>query len=365
MIKYQAKIIITGGGTGGHLFPGIAIAEEFRSRDQNTGILFAGTGNAFEKRVLGQRGFALKAISAKGLKGMGIMAKIKSILTIPAGMLDAFKIIRSFQPDMIIGMGGYSSGPVILTAWLMGVKTAIHEQNTIPGITNRILSRIVARIFISFERTGNFPDKKKTLLVGNPVRKGFLCKSSDHKTPSEKKTFTILITGGSQGAHGINMAMLDALPSLSEKKDLLCFHQTGADDEKILTDAYLKNKIKHQVKCFFDNMDTLYSQSDLIICRSGATTIAEITAMGKAALFVPYPFAADNHQEFNARAMEEKNAAIMIVERDLTGIKLSARIDFLRKDSSQLTRMEKCSKELGHPMAAANIVNDCLKGINK
>jgi len=381
------NIIITGGGTGGHLFPGIAIAEEFKLQNSKNNILFAGTGNQFERTVLKNK-FNITAISAMGIKGMGIKAKINSILTLPKGVLDSFKIIKRFKPNMIIGMGGYSSGPVILTAWFLGIKTAIHEQNIIPGITNKILSHIVNIIFISFASTKLLNKNSKTIVVGNPVRKGFLQKVSQEKTSEKEqdndknRLFTVLITGGSQGAHSINLAIIDALGYLKNNKKINFIHQTGKADVKLTTDAYIKSNIQHTVQPFFNSMDNLYKKADLIICRAGATTIAEITAMGKAAIFIPFPFAADNHQEFNAKALVDKNAALMILEKELitneitdeitdklsgslngkfTGKKLADKIILFLENRSELKKIEVNSKKFGNANATTNIVNSCFK----
>lgn len=369
MNQFPVNIIITGGGTGGHLFPGIAIAEEFKLRNNKNNILFAGTGNEFEKRILKEK-FTLKTVRSMGIKGMGVKAKIKSILTIPKGMLDSFKIIRNFKPDMVIGMGGYSSGPVILTAWLLGIKTAIHEQNTIAGITNRILGPIVDIIFTSFAKTKALAENNKLIISGNPVRKVFLQTKKIRKDLNSSKdiSFTVLITGGSQGAHSINLAMIDALQYLKNKENIYFIHQTGKADAPKITKSYIKNGIKHTVQPFFNNMDELYQKANLIICRAGATTIAEITAMGKAAIFIPFPFAADNHQECNAKALVDNNAAFMILEKNLldenkkfNGKKLMEKIILLSEKKDELKTLEKNLKKFGKNDAAKVIVDQCYK----
>ena len=363
------RILITGGGTGGHLFPGIAIAQEFQHRNAANRILFVSSGNPLERSVLAKAGFELGCITAAGIKGRGIWNQLKSSLKIPIGILESMQIIKKFGPDLAIGLGSYSAGPVIIGAWLQQIPTVVHEQNLLPGITNRILSRFAKRIYISFENTGSRLPSKKVLWTGNPVRRELLA-SADRSQNGKKnaggnRLFTILIIGGSQGAHRINMAIIEALPDLKEKEHLHFVHQTGATDAEMVSEAYRGNQIGCTVQPFFDNMAELYSQTDLLICRAGATTVAEITALGKAVIFIPFPYAADDHQVFNARSLTDKGAAEMINEKDLNGKILSEKIAYYAAHPAALNDMAARARRFGRPDAAKLIVDDCYRLIDE
>lgn len=366
MNKRSLDIIIAGGGTGGHLFPGIAIAEAFMARDSKNRILFVNTGNPFEMSVLSERGFNRKTITAEPIKGRGILQKTGALLKIPKGIYEAIRILKKFNPDLVVGMGSYSSGPMIMGAWILGIATVIHEQNIFPGITNRVLAPFADRIYISFENTKALLDPEKTHLTGNPVRKDILkCEMAKEKSGIEDNLrdhpFSILVLGGSQGAHGINMAVIDALKDLEEKDTYFFVHQTGALDEKKVKDAYMIHGISARVQPFFNDMCHQYEKADLIICRAGATTVAEIAVIGKGAIFVPYPFAADNHQVLNAQALVDKGGAEMILEKDLSGRVLAEKISYYASNSNALELMAKKSKEVSRPDAAEIIVDDCYR----
>jgi UDP-N-acetylglucosamine--N-acetylmuramyl-(pentapeptide) pyrophosphoryl-undecaprenol N-acetylglucosamine transferase len=357
---------VAGGGTGGHLFPGITIAEEFISRHQQNRVLFVSTGNQFEQNTLAQLGYPLKTISVAGLKGQGLWKKFKSLSIVPVGVWQSMAILKSFKPDLVLGVGSYAAGPMVLAAWLKRIPVVLHEQNILPGITNRVLSRFARRIYVSFENTsGGFaPDKVQ--VTGNPVRKEILLAAGEDppdqiSAPSLEPPMRLFILGGSQGAHAINMAMIDALPSIKEKKRLRIIHQTGTADESQVKTAYASHGIEAVVKSFFQDMDRQYHSADLIICRAGATTVAEITAIGKAALFIPFPFAADDHQKLNAEALTSRGAAEMIEEKDLTAVKLADRINHYAQRPDSLARMSGEAKRLGKPEAAHRIVEDCYQ----
>ena len=364
------RVIIAGGGTGGHLFPGIAIAMEFIAKDPENSILFVGTGNSFEKSTVGKAGFNHKSITAEGIKGRGFFKTMRSLFKIPKGMFESFKIIKGFNPHIVVGVGGYSAGPVILTAWLIGVKTALHEQNIIPGITNRILARFAGRIYISFEGTKLPAAFGKTLVAGNPLRREIINAAKDAakadivSDSGYQKPFTVLVLGGSQGAHSINMAIGEALSHIKAKEQYLFLHQTGASDEKRVAGFYAQNGIPCIVKPFFDNMAKRYGQADLIICRAGATTVAEVTAMGLGAIFIPFPFAADDHQAKNARALSDAGAAEIITETDLNGKMLAERIEYFAGHAGELHKMASAAKKFSRPEAAEIIVNDCYRIVN-
>ena len=282
------KVIIAGGGTGGHLFPGIAMAEEFLRRDQTSSILFIGTKRGLEKRVLGEMGFHLLTLDVEGIKGKGIAKALTAILKIPRSLVASYRLIRTFRPDIVIGVGGYASGPAVMTARLMGIKTAIAEQNALPGITNRILGRIVDRIFLTFPETKKWFPERKIILSGNPVRAAFL--RGPRQAEKKAGKFTLLIFGGSQGAHSINMAVLDSLPYLDKiKEKLKVIHQTGSADIDSIKLHYQSRGIDAEVLPFIMDMAQAFRSADLLICRAGATSIAEITASAPIRSRLPCP----------------------------------------------------------------------------
>lgn len=366
------KIIIAGGGTGGHLFPGIAIAQEFKIKDNSAQMLFVGTEKGIESRVVPSEEFEIRYISAEGLKGRGILKKMKSVCKIPIGIIQSIKILNSFRPDIVIGVGGYASGPVCAASFLLGYPLVIQEQNLFPGFTNRIIGRFADLIFTSFEETEKFFNKEKVHLTGNPIRKGIAEFESEdkvfelkfHAEASSLKPlkFTLLIFGGSQGAHSINKAMVDGLEYLAKFKDsVFIIHQTGITDLEFVKKSYEKMGFESEVVPFINNMADSYKKADLVICRAGATTISEITACGKAAVLIPFPFAVNNHQEMNARVLKDNGAAEMIIERDLNGEVLANKILFLMQSRTRLLEMERESKKMGKPDAAKEIVEYCHK----
>ena len=359
------RVVMAGGGTGGHLFPGIAIAREFISRNPATRIIFISTGNPLEKTVLSRAGFELQSIQVAGIKGRGVWNQIKSVLQIPGAILAARGLLRNFAPDLIVGLGSYSAGPVVMGAWLMRVPIAIHEQNILPGITNRILARFADRIFISFENTQSRFSPRKVYWTGNPVRRELLdivASSNETVAPAaDRKKFTVLIIGGSQGAHQINKVMIEALKLLRDADRLHFVHQTGEADEKTVREAYDQTSISATALAFFDNMAEQYCQADLVICRAGATTVAEITAMGKAAIFIPFPYAADDHQTLNAADLANAGAAELIPEKELAAEMLGTKIMHYMENPQELDGMAAKAREYGRPEAAQNIVDDCYR----
>lgn len=361
-------VVIAGGVTGGHLFPGIAIAQAFMEKDPENKILFISSGNAFEQSALSRAGFALKAIPVMGIKGKGLKNQIGAVFCLPKSIWHALYHLKRFAPDLVIGMGCYSAGPVAVAARLMGVRLVLHEQNILPGITNRILSPFADRIYLSFENRNTGFNPNKVRYSGNPVRKEFT-QPEDRKTelpendPDRKKPFTVFIVGGSQGAHSINAAVIEALAGIRHKKDYFFIHQTGIADEREVSLAYERHGIKAEVAPFFDRMAPRYREAHLIICRSGATTVAEISALGKAAIFIPFPHAADNHQTLNARALADAGAAEMIPEACLSGQLLARRVEHYAENPRALSKMENIGRKYGRPEAAEFIVNDCYSGL--
>lgn len=358
------NVVIAGGGTGGHLFPGIAIAEEFLKRNAETGIVFIGTDKGIESRLLGGLGYKLKKIDIEGVKGRGIKALLKVIYQIPKSLWQSRRILKQDNPDMVIGVGGYASGPAVLAAHFMNIPTAIAEQNAIPGVTNKILGHVADRIFITYAQTQEFFPREKVLLSGNPVRAFLTAGTADGRKATHD--WHLLIFGGSQGAEAINKSVMDMLPHLQTLKDgITILHQTGLRQMEDMKKAYEKFGIRAVVKDFIVDMARAYAEADLIICRAGATSLAEITAAGKAAILIPYPWAANDHQLKNAQALEKEGAAHMIREKDLTGSKLFDLVKNLLTDEGKRRTMENRSLAMGKPHAAAAIVDSCIQFINE
>ena len=367
------RILIAGGGTRGHLFPGIAIAEAFMARDPGNRILFVGTGRPLEISVLSERGFPHETITAEGIKRVGLWNQTLSILKIPKGICESIRILRRFRPDMVIGVGGYSAGPMVIAAWLLGIKILLQEQNIVPGITNRVLSWFAHRIYVSFpDSTSEFRHPEKVRVTGNPVRREIrecIWNGTTSGTdtgigtgqPETKKPFTVLIIGGSQGARAVNQALMNALPYIKDKGRFIFIHQSRAEDETEVRAAYAHQGIACVVRPFFNDMAKLYQHADMVICRAGATTVAEITAMGKPAIFIPYPYAADNHQVLNARTLADADAAEMILQDDLRPEILAEKIEHYAENPERLEIMASCAKKLDRPNAAELIVNDAIE----
>ena len=348
------RIILAGGGTGGHLFPGVAVAHEFQRRDRQNEILFVGTERGIESRVLPKEGFKLETLPIKGLKGRGLRGFIDAAYGVPLSLLQAFGIIRRFRPDRIIGLGGYASGPVLLAGKLVGVRCAIIEQNLRPGFTNKLLARWVDQVFTAYTNSRDFFPGARVVNTGNPVRWRKL-----PEVPKRDK-FSLLIFGGSLGARRLNFAAIEALKKLTDLKgELFLLHQTGDLDYAAVREAYAALPFEVQVTPFIDRMDEAYAQADLLLCRSGATTVAELTAFGKAAILVPYPYAIYDHQRGNAEALKDRGAADMILDQDLNGEILSERIRGYISDRSRIERMAAGARAMGRLDAAARIVDEC------
>ena len=355
------KIIIAGGGTGGHLFPGIAIAEAFMKRDTAADILFIGTERGIEKRVLAPLGYRLSLLDVEGIKNRGWMKALGAFLKIPGSMGQSYRILKAFSPHVVIGVGGYASGPAVLMARIMGIPTAVAEQNALPGVTNRILGRFVNRVFLSFPDKDHWFPAGKTLVTGNPVRESFR-EAVRKKVPEEKRDrFSLLIFGGSQGAHIINLAVMEALADLEViKNSLMIIHQTGTNDYDQVAAAYAARGFTADVRPFITDMPAAYQQADLLICRAGATTVAEITATGKAAILIPFARAVHDHQTKNAEVLVSAGAAQMIVEADLNGKRLADVIRTLQANPETVAEIENMSLKLGNWGAAADIVEACI-----
>jgi UDP-N-acetylglucosamine--N-acetylmuramyl-(pentapeptide) pyrophosphoryl-undecaprenol N-acetylglucosamine transferase len=348
------RVILAGGGTGGHLFPGLAVAREFQQRDAMTEILFVGTEQGIEARVLPREGFKLETITVKGLKGRGVRGLVDALYGVPASLVQSFGIVRRFDPDFIIGLGGYASGPLLLAGKMKRVRCAIMEQNLYPGFTNRILARLMDRVFTSYHQTAGYLPGAKVLETGNPVRW--------RRLPDVKKNqkFTLLVFGGSAGAHRLNVAVVDALGRLTDLAPRLqVTHQTGQADFAAINRAYDSLPFEAEVMPFIDKMDEAYVKADLVLCRAGATTVAELTAFGKAAILVPYPYAIYDHQRRNAEALQDREAAEMILDQELDGEVLAARVRSYVSDPARIVAMGAAARALGKAEASVRIVDEC------
>ncbi len=355
------RCVIAGGGTGGHLFPGMAIAEAFVEREKGNEILFIGTEKGIEARILPGGKFPLRTIKAKPIQGKSLLEKVKAIWSLPMAISEAYSILRKFQPQLVLGVGGYASGPTLLAAFFLGIKRAIQEQNVMPGMTNRILKWFSQRIFVSFEEAKEYFPDKKTVVTGNPIRKEFFASlKKDKEKMKEKGRFTLLIFGGSAGAHRINQTMIEALSHLQGiKSSLKIIHQTGKEDLGFVSEAYREKGFDALVGPFFEDMATYYQVSDLVICRSGASTVAELAICGKAALLIPYPYAAHHHQLINAKKLVDLGAARMILDQELNGRVIAQNILQLYDHPEERVRMEETIQRLGKPRAAEEIVDHC------
>jgi len=360
------RLLIAGGGTGGHLFPGMAVAEEFLARDPSNEVLFVGTAHGIEARAVPASGYRIELITSAGIRGKGIFSQIRGAVMMLYGYALSRRILKSFRPDMVLGVGGYASLPMVLAAKGMQIPCYIHEQNAIPGMTNKLLARFAGQVFITLEESDRFFPKEKILLTGNPLRRQILdMVAADRHEPlysAPKPTFRLFIFGGSQGAHAINTAMIAALPHLADLSGRLeICHQTGEADYADVRAAYGGSGIQSSVQPFISDMAAEYHSADLIICRAGATTIAEVTACGKACLFIPFPHAVDDHQRRNAEALLKKQACFMLLERELSGESLAATIRELMDAPEKLRHMGDAAFGLARLDAAKIIVDEMLK----
>ena len=321
------KVVIAGGGTGGHLYPGIAIARELL-KERGNEVLFVGTEQGIEAKVLPKEGLEVRFISVGKLKGMKLLSSIKTVMTLPLSILQSVSLLREIKPAVVIGVGGYSSGPVALAAWLLRVPLLIVEPNSYAGLANRMLGKVADRVILCFPGGGRlkFFPKKKTTNTGPLVRKGIELGNRDDAIRGfglEQGRFTVFVMGGSGGAHAINMAMKEAARYLKEAPNVQILHQTGEKDAGAVTAGYQEAGLKAVVLPYIHDMAGAYAAADLVVSRSGATTVAELSVCGKRAVLVPFPFAADNHQEYNARALADRGSADVIVQKDLTAERLA------------------------------------------
>jgi UDP-N-acetylglucosamine--N-acetylmuramyl-(pentapeptide) pyrophosphoryl-undecaprenol N-acetylglucosamine transferase len=350
------RVVIAGGGTGGHLFPGIAVARELLRREPETRVTFAGTARGIESRVVPREGFELDLLRSAGLKATSIAARVRGLGLLPLSGVDAWRILSRRRPDVVIGVGGYSSGPVVMAAAARGIPTLLLEQNATPGLTNRLLARFVSAAAVTFEHTVSYFGGRG-IVTGNPVRPEFFTVNTEPARETAGAS-RVLIFGGSQGAHAINMAMVEAAPRLAAgPRRVAVTHQTGERDLERVSHGYRNAGLDARVEPFLFNMDREIKHADLIVCRAGATTIAELTAAGRPAVLIPLPTAADDHQRKNAEVLAAAGAADLIEQETLTGESLAAHITALLNDPARLDAMSAAARTFARPDAAGTIVD--------
>lgn len=362
------RLLVAGGGTGGHLFPGIAVAEEFLARDPANEVLFVGTERGVEARLLPKLGYRLELIAAAGVRGKSLFGQLKGLAGLIYGYSQSRQILKAFKPDIVLGVGGYASAPVILAARGLLIPRFVHEQNAIPGMTNKLLSRLAALAFISLEESRKFFPQDTTLLTGNPLRKQILdevaLQDPEPRATSPETPFHLLVFGGSLGAHSINITMAAAAPLLAQMSGTLSVtHQTGEKDFAEVAAAYRAAGVKANVVPFIDNMAVEYRAADLIVCRAGATTLAEVTACGKPCIFIPFPHAVDDHQRKNAEALLKCSAGFMLLERELTAESLAGQIKTLVADPVLLRDTGVNARAAARIDAARIIVDEMVKSL--
>lgn len=357
----KKRVVIAGGGTGGHLYPGIALARALKRHDMDIEISFVGTQKGLEAKVLPREGFDLKTILSAGLLGKKKIARWVSWFKLPIGTAQSMCFLIRKRPGLVVGVGGYVSGPLVLSAWILRIPILIHEQNSIPGLTNKWLGKIADKIAVSFKESAESFQKDKVEVTGNMIREEF-CQPKEEAPSKTEGPFRVLVLGGSQGAHSINMAMVEALKSLSKHEgDLHITHQTGDADFQNVSMAYKESNFSSDIRPFIDDMGDQYRQASLVICRAGATTLAEVTAMGKMSILVPFPHAAHNHQEKNARILEAANAGELVLDEELSGPRIANSIIQAMEEPQRLETMEENSYKLGNRDATEKVRSLCME----
>jgi UDP-N-acetylglucosamine--N-acetylmuramyl-(pentapeptide) pyrophosphoryl-undecaprenol N-acetylglucosamine transferase len=353
------RVIIAGGGTGGHLYPGIALAREIKRRAPDAEVTFVGTATGVEARVVPKEGFPLELIRVAGLKAMSRSNRLKGLVTLPLGTIDAWRVISRHRPDVVVGVGSFASGPVLLLAAVRGYPTMLLEQNALPGMTNRLLARVVRAAAVTFEDALKyFPGTG--FVAGNPVRPEFFhdVKEADDRDESPPRAARVLIFGGSQGAHAINVAMVEAAPRLAASGvPLEITHQTGERDVELVRNAYRAAGLEARVEAFLYEMDREMTRADLVVARAGATTLSELAAARRPAILIPLPTAADDHQRKNAEVISRAGGAEVLDQRELAGDRLADRLLALAQDRDRRTRMAAAMAPFAKPDAAARIAD--------
>ena len=366
------RVILAGGGTGGHIYPAITIAREVARRDPNTEILFIGSKRGLENELVPKEGFRLLTLQLEGIPRRISLKVFKSLGLAGKGIGEAYKIMKEFRPDLVIGTGGYVCGPVVMTARLMGIPTAIQEQNAFPGLTNRLLGKVVDRVFLAYGEAARYFNPKKVKIFGNPIRTAEFQEVSrpvaERNMGIQSGRTNLLIFGGSQSARRINQCFMDILPKmLAGFPNLQIIMMTGGKDYEATESRVKEMDIQSSQRSrlfltpYFYKIADAYIVSDLVLARAGAISLAEITYFGIPALLIPYPFATNNHQEYNARELEKKNAALVLLEKELTPETLWNHLSLLLNDADKRRKMSSASKSLGKPSATEDIVNELLK----
>jgi UDP-N-acetylglucosamine--N-acetylmuramyl-(pentapeptide) pyrophosphoryl-undecaprenol N-acetylglucosamine transferase len=356
------RVLIAGGGTGGHVIPALAIARELKSRYQAE-VLFVGTARGMENRLVPQAGFGLMRIKVGALKNVTLLTRLRTLIGLPLAILEARKIIKVFSPDVVVGVGGYASGPAMAAAILAKIPSLAFEPNLVPGFANKLVGHRVSAAAVHFEETKKY--FRNAQVVGVPVRQEFFTVTRTDGNPqsangglssANTRRQTLLVFGGSQGAHAINQAMTGAIPEvLRQIPGLRVIHQTGERDYNDVQAAYARAGTSAEVSAFIDNMPQAFAEADLLVCRSGASTVAEATASGKPAIFVPFPQAADDHQRRNAEAIVNGGAAVLIPQAELTPERLAQTLTELLSDPQRLKGMSERAKALSHVDAAGRM----------
>ena len=363
-LEHDFRILIAGGGTGGHLFPGVAVAKECRKRYPAAKILFVTGRKKIESDILTALGFDQVSIMIEGLKGRGWLKALKVMVLLPISLWQSLAILKRFNPQVVLGVGGYSSGPVCLAARLVNVPAAIQEQNSYPGLTNRLLCRMVDKVFIAYRESSAYFAKGDLVFSGNPLREEILQLPGTERK-KEQAVFTVLVLGGSQGAKAVNRAMLEALAVLRERgRQLRVIHQTGTDDYAAIKEAYEQKGLKAEVSAFIKDMAWAYQQADLAVSRAGASTLAELAALGMPSILIPFPLAANNHQETNATLLVRAGGAEMIPQKDLNGPVLADAIEKYLKDPQALKQMGVRAASIGK-RDAVQIIMDQLEAMGR
>ena len=356
------RVLIAGGGTGGHLYPGLAVAAELRARVPGSEVTFVGTAAGIEARVIPREGYPLELIRSGGLKGKSITAVLRGLALLPLSAWDAWSVLRRRRPALVMGVGGYSSGPVVALAALRGIPTMLLEQNAVPGLTNRLLGRIVTCAAVTYEESARWFGGR-AFVAGNPVRAAFAraagARADD--APGGDRVVKVLVFGGSQGAHAINDAMTAAAPALAATgARVAVVHQTGARDLDTVREGYRAAGLDAHVEAFFFDMDQQMAAADVAVCRAGATTLAELAMAQLPAVLVPLPTATDDHQRWNALAFAGTGAAVLVEQRELTGERLAREILSLAGDAPRRDRMRSALAGCARPEAARLIVDRAL-----
>jgi UDP-N-acetylglucosamine--N-acetylmuramyl-(pentapeptide) pyrophosphoryl-undecaprenol N-acetylglucosamine transferase len=353
-------VVIAAGGTGGHLYPAVALAREFLRRDPATKILFVGTKRGIETKVLAHEGFELALITAKPVMGKGLLAVIQGILSVPVGLWQSWGILRRRRANVVIGVGGYTSPTMLVAAAMRGTARVIVEPNAYPGMANKAVAPFAQRIFLAFESAAASFDQRKVRVVGTPIRREFLAQAGQGEDSPVAGNRHLLVFGGSQGAKAINSAMLEGMASLVKRlPGLTVTHQTGEADYQRVRDAYGTLGVQASVVPFLYDMPAVLRTADLVVARAGAMTIAELTACGKPAILIPLPTAIYDHQMKNARAMEAAGGAIVLPQTDLTGSMLSESVSVILLDQRRLQTMSAKSREMRRIDAGEVIVHEC------